>query len=70
LRTYLEAGGFLIVDDFWGPEEWAAFEWNMARVFPGRTIEEIPMDHPLFSTFYDIEEILQVPNIGNARRGR
>jgi hypothetical protein len=69
LRTYLEAGGFLIVDDFWGPEEWAAFEWNMARVFPDKTIVDLPMDHPLFSTFYDIEEILQVPNIGNARRG-
>lgn len=69
LRGYLEAGGFLIVDDFWGTREWQIFEWNMARVFPTRTIEDIPIEHPLFSTFYDIEEIRQVPNISNARWG-
>lgn len=69
LRGYLDAGGFLIVDDFWGTREWQIFEWNMARVFPTRTIEEIPLDHPLFSTFYDIEEIRQVPNISNAAWG-
>ena len=69
LRSYLEAGGFLIVDDFWGSREWAIFEWNMARVFPGRPIEEIPLEHPLFSTFYEIEEILRVPNIRNASWG-
>ncbi|NIQ55849.1 MAG: DUF4159 domain-containing protein, partial [Gammaproteobacteria bacterium] len=64
-----EAGGFLIVDDFWGDREWSQFEWNMSRVFPERRIVDIPMDHELFSTFYEIEELLQVPNIGNARRG-
>jgi len=69
LRTYLEAGGYLIVDDFWGSREWANFEWNMSRVFPDRPIEDIPLDHPLFSTFYDIDEILQVPNISNATWG-
>lgn len=69
LRGYLEAGGFLIVDDFWGSREWQIFEWNMARVFPTRTIRDIPLDHPLFSTFYDIEEIRQVPNISNAAWG-
>lgn len=69
LRGYLDAGGFLIVDDFWGTREWQVFEWNMARVFPTRTIEDIPLDHPLFSTFYDIEEIRQVPNISNASWG-
>ena len=69
LRSYLEAGGFLIVDDFWGSREWAQFEYNMARVFPDRPIVELGLDHPLFSAYYDIEEILQVPNIGNASRG-
>ena len=69
LRTYLEAGGFLIADDFWGSNEWRQFEYNMRRVFPDKPMIELGLDHPIFSAFYDIEEILQVPNINNAARG-
>jgi hypothetical protein len=70
LRSYLDAGGFLIVDDFWGSREWANFENNIRLVFPDRPIVELPLDHPLFSAYYDIEEILQVPNITNAQYGQ
>jgi Domain of unknown function (DUF4159) len=69
LRGYLDAGGFLIVDDFWGSREWANFEYNMERVFPGRSIVDIPLDHPIFSAFYDIDQVVQVPNINNAAGG-
>jgi hypothetical protein len=69
LRSYLEAGGFLIVDDFWGSREWAQFEYNIRRVFPDRPIVDLGLDHPLFSAYYDIEEILQVPNIRNGAGG-
>ncbi len=69
LRSYLEAGGFLIVDDFWGTREWAQFEWNIRRVFPDRPIVDLELSHPLFSAYYDIEEILQVPNINNGASG-
>lgn len=69
LRAFLEAGGFLLVDDFWGTLEWANFEREMARVLPGRPIVEIPLDHPIFHQFYDIHDIVQVPNVGNAVRG-
>ena len=69
LRSYLDAGGFLIVDDFWGTREWDQFEYNMSRVFPERSIVDLPMDHPIFSAYYEIEEVLQVPNIRNAAGG-
>jgi len=69
LRSYLEAGGFLVVDDFWGPYEWDNFEYNMRRVLPGRPIVDITLDHPLYSAFYQIDEVVQVPNIWNGRRG-
>jgi hypothetical protein len=69
LRGYLRAGGFLVVDDFWGSEQWAQFEGEMQRVLPGCRIVDLPPDHPLLSAFYDVKEILQVPNIGNAMRG-
>lgn len=69
LRDYLNAGGFLVIDDFWGPWEWRNFEIEISRVLPGRPIVDVPLDHPLFSTFYEIEEILQVPNRSRGRRG-
>lgn len=65
LRGYLDAGGFLIVDDFWGPRQWDQFEYNMRRVYPDRQIVDIGLDHPIYSAYYDIEEVLQVPAIGN-----
>ncbi len=69
LRGYLESGGFLVVDDFWGPREWDNFAYQMSRVLPDRKIVEIPLDHEIFHQFYDIDEILQVPNVGNGTRG-
>jgi hypothetical protein len=69
LRDYLNAGGFLVIDDFWGTREWQVFESNMRAVLPGRPMVELPPDHPLFSAFYDITEIKQVPNVSNGRYG-
>ncbi len=65
LRNYLIAGGFLVIDDFWGTREWANFEYQMQTVLPGYQIVDLPLDHPIFTTFYEIEEILQVPNVRN-----
>lgn len=65
LRDYLLAGGFLVVDDFWGTQEWAVFEHNIRKVFPDRPIVEIPRDHPVFRTYYEIDEIVQVPAVNN-----
>lgn len=69
LRRYLLAGGFLVVDDFWGTAEWANFESEMQRVLPGHPIVELPLEHPLFHSFYDLHEILQVPNVRQGIRG-
>src|SRR5690606_7960531 len=66
LRSYLDAGGFLIVDDFWGIREWQIFEENFRRVYPNKAIVELPLEHPLFSSYYNITEIKQVPAIGRA----
>lgn len=73
LREHLLAGGFLFIDDFWGSWAWESWMEQMQRVFPGREIEEIPLEHPIFHTVYDIDEIIQVPNKSNGiafdRRG-
>ena len=49
LRDYLLAGGFLMIDDFWGSAEWANFEAEVKRVLPEYPIIEIPLDHPVFT---------------------
>jgi hypothetical protein len=61
LREYLLKGGFLWVDDFWGPGEWTNLEIAMRQVLPGRTWEEIPNDHPIYQTVYPLDELPQVP---------
>lgn len=70
LRNYLLAGGFLVIDDFWGSWEWGNFERQIRHVLPEFQIVDIPLDHPIFNAVYRIEEILQVPAIGNHWRGR
>jgi hypothetical protein len=68
LRGYLNAGGLLMIDDFWGTQEWENFQYEIMRVLPGRAIVEIPRDHVFFRIFYDIDgEILQVPGAGDGR---
>ena len=69
LRHFFDNGGFMIVDDFWGPYEWAQFAENIQRVLPDRRIEELTLDDPIFHAYYDITELKQVPNISNARGG-
>ena len=70
LRGYLAAGGFLVVDDFWGDWEWANFEQEITRVLPEFPIVDLQLDHELFRTFYNIDAILQVPSINNAMYGQ
>jgi len=69
LRDYLLAGGFLMIDDFWGTWEWQNFEAEIKRVVPEYPIIDVPLDHPIFNTVYHIEEIVQVPAINNAQGG-
>jgi Domain of unknown function (DUF4159) len=61
LREYLQRGGFLVVDDFHGTYEWENFEEQIRKVFPACKIEEIPVSHPIFHCFFDVEQLIQVP---------
>jgi hypothetical protein len=63
LRSYLLAGGTLIIDDFWGTREWQNFEREINRVLPEYPIVELPMDHPVYRAYYQVDTIYQVPAI-------
>jgi len=70
LRRYLLNGGFLMVDDFWGEDEWYNFYYEIKRVFPDRELVELELDHPIFHAVFDLKERPQIPSIGHALGGR
>ena len=70
LREYLLRGGFLMLDDFWGTEEYARFEESMKRVFPERAVVEIENADAIFHTVYDLDDRYQIAGEWALRAGR
>jgi len=70
LRDYLLRGGFLMLDDFWGTEEWDRFEESMQMVFPDRAIQELPDREAMFHTVYDLDDRYQIPGEWALRQHR
>ena len=61
LREYLLRGGFLLVDDFWGQQQWNNFYAAFSQVFPDREIIELAPDHEIFHVYYDIDGPQMIP---------
>ncbi len=51
LRKYLEAGGFLYIDDDYGLDK--AMRREMKKVFPGNDFVELPFSHPMYHIFFN-----------------
>ena len=71
LREYLLRGGFLVVDDFWGPEQWELFRETMQRVLPDQPILDLAESDPVMHVLYDIREQDRtfIPGSRHLRRG-
>jgi hypothetical protein len=54
LRTYLEAGGFLHIDDNYGLDQ--SIRLEMKKVFPDLEFVEIPFDHPVYHQKFDFPD--------------
>ena len=65
LRGFLTKGGFLEVDDFWGSRAWDQWVREIGRVLPPHQypIFDIPPDHAIMHTLYDVKAVEQVSNI-------
>ena len=61
LRDYLAKGGFLMVDDFHGTEDWENFMNGMRQVLPDRPVEDLQSGDEIFHTLYDIDDKMQIP---------
>jgi hypothetical protein len=51
LRSYLEHGGFMHVDDNYGLDK--HFRREIRKVFPGMELQEVPFDHPVYNCWFD-----------------
>ena len=51
LRTYLDRGGFLYVDDDYGLNK--TFQHEIKKIFPEKDLVELPASHKLFNCFFD-----------------
>lgn len=61
LREFMFRGGFVLLDDFWGEAHLQDFQTEMAKLFPERELVRLDTRHEIFHTFFDINEIVQVP---------
>jgi hypothetical protein len=69
LREYLLRGGFMHVDDFWGLRQRAIVEEELAKIFPDRRPEKLDLKHEVFRTFFDVDKVMQIPNVSNGCNG-
>jgi hypothetical protein len=65
LREYLLKGGFLWVDDFWGPLAWEQWSYELGKVLPPDLypVEDIPLTDPIFRSQFVVEKVPQITNI-------
>lgn len=58
LKLYLEKGGFLLASAGCSSKEWGdSFTHEIEAIFPGQKLAEVPMDHPIFRTVFDIHQL-------------
>ena len=70
LRKYLLNGGFLMIDDFWGPYMLDHFKQEMQKVLPGVKPQSLPFEHEIFHYVYPLASKPQIPSDDSAARNR
>ncbi len=58
LKQYLEKGGFLLASAGCSSKEWGdSFSHEIETIWPDRKLAEVPMDHPVFRTVFDVHRL-------------
>ena len=70
LHDYLLKGGFLMVDDFHGTDDWEHFMAGMRMVLPDRPVEDLKDNDEIYHVLYDINEKFQIPSEVYVNTGR
>lgn len=61
LGTYLQKGGFLIVDDFRGDWELQNLSFQLGRALPGAQLQLLDNNHEIFDSFFRIDLAAVIP---------
>jgi len=61
LAQYLLRGGFLIVDDFHGPQQWANFHSVLTQALPAHRVTDMPLTATPLQIHYQLKEATQIP---------
>ncbi len=56
LRQFISRGGFVLMDDFDGPVQWAQMRSQVLRAFPGSDFVPLSVDHRVFHTHSDVDD--------------
>ena len=58
LRKFLDGGGFILASAGCSSPDWdRAFRMEMGKLFPDKPLRPIPIDHKVFKTVYEINDI-------------
>ena len=71
LREYLERGGFLFCDSFFGEQNWYDYEESLQRVFPDREIKPLTDEEVIFHVAFDLKHMtnVSIPHISQVFGG-
>src|SRR5690606_36061552 len=57
LREYIGRGGFILMDDFDGSQQWIQMRSQVLRAFPDRDFVALSEDHPVFDAFMPLDNL-------------
>jgi hypothetical protein len=57
LREFIERGGFILMDDFDGSEQWSQARSQVLRAFPGREFTPIPDEHVVYTVHTPLDNL-------------
>lgn len=57
LREFIGRGGFVLMDDFDGDQQWLQMRSQILRTFPGKDFVKVPFNHVVFSVHTPLDNL-------------
>ena len=57
LREFIGRGGFVLMDDFDGDQQWFQMRSQILRTFPGQDFVKVPFNHVVFSVHTPLDNL-------------
>ncbi len=61
-REFISRGGFVLMDDFDGPVQWAQMRSQVLRAFPGKDFVPLDISHHVFHIHSDVDDLQVMAN--------